>query len=137
MRYVEKLWAKTGPQEGSQQDMILLLRQQMSDESAAIKRVWPDNPNAGPPKVIRTLRNIEYHYITEREVDVYPTREGYYVVAPAFMDDKLRGKPEKFNERWERVGQGLPMNPEKPPVKKKAHVSSELTANLNDRPSGD
>lgn len=61
----------------------------------------------------KTQRGIRYAMFAEREDDVYPTREGYYVVAPAFMDDKLRGKPEKFNERWERVGQGLPMNPEK------------------------
>jgi len=40
-----------------------------------------------------------------------------YVVAPAFMDDKLRGQPAKFNERWERVGLGLPMNAEKPAKK--------------------
>jgi hypothetical protein len=57
-----------------------------------------------------TLRDIRYVMFATREADVYPTREGYYVVAPAFMDDKLRGKPEKFNERWERVGKGLPIN---------------------------
>jgi hypothetical protein len=57
------------------------------------------------------LRGIFYAYFAEREPDVYPTREGYYVVAPAFMEDKLRGDPKKFNERWERVGKGLPMNP--------------------------
>ncbi len=60
---------------------------------------------------IVTKRGIDYLVMIEREEDVYPTREEFYVVAPSFMDDKLRGKPEKFNERWERVGKGLPLNP--------------------------
>jgi hypothetical protein len=64
-----------------------------------------------PDSTLETKRGIDYHMFAHREEDVYPTREGYYVVAPAFMEDKLRGKPEKFNERWERVGKGLPMNP--------------------------
>ena len=59
---------------------------------------------------LETKRDINYLMQNAREEDVYPTREGYYVVAPAFMEDKLRGAPEKFDERWERVGQGLPMN---------------------------
>lgn len=66
-----------------------------------------------PEAEVKTLRGIEYHYFAEREDDVYPTREGYYVVAPAFMEDKLRGRPEVFNERWERVGRGLPLHPPK------------------------
>jgi hypothetical protein len=59
----------------------------------------------------KTLRDIRYVMFAEREEDVYPTREGFYVVAPAFMEDKLRGDPAIFNARWERVGRGLPMNP--------------------------
>lgn len=66
-----------------------------------------------PPVEVKTMRGIEYHFFARREPDVYPTREGYFVVAPAFMEDKLRGKPAVFNERWERVGKGLPMNPVK------------------------
>ncbi len=66
-----------------------------------------------PEAEVKTLRGIEYHYFAEREDDVYPTREGYYVVAPAFMEDKLRGRPEVFEERWERVGRGLPLHPPK------------------------
>ncbi len=63
-----------------------------------------------PGANIKTMRGIEYHFFAEREEDVYPTREGFYVVAPAFMEDKLRGRPEVFNERWERVGKGLPIH---------------------------
>ena len=59
---------------------------------------------------IVTLREIDYLMIHEREDGVYPTREEFYVVAPAFMEDKLRGQPEKFEERWKRVGEGLPLN---------------------------
>jgi hypothetical protein len=58
-----------------------------------------------------TKRGITYLMQNARVEDVYPTREGFYVVAPAFMEDKLRGDPANFNERWERVGKGLPMNP--------------------------
>lgn len=71
-----------------------------------------------------TLRGIRYVMFAHREENVYPTREGYYVVAPAFMEDKLRGKPEKFNERWERVGQGLPMNPDAGTKMKNADVAA-------------
>ena len=59
----------------------------------------------------KTLRGIRYAYFVEREPDAYPTREGFYVVAPAFMEDKLRGDPAKFQERWDRVGKGLPVMP--------------------------
>jgi hypothetical protein len=61
-----------------------------------------------------TKRNIVYQHFAHREAGVYPTREGYYVVAPAFMDDKLRGTPAKFDRRWIRVGLGLPLYPPKP-----------------------
>lgn len=66
-----------------------------------------------PDSTLEVKRDITYAMFAHREEDVYPTREGYYVVAPAFMEDKLRGDPKKFNERWERVGQGLPLNPTK------------------------
>jgi hypothetical protein len=58
---------------------------------------------------LEMVRGIRYAYFTRREEDVYPTREGYYVVAPAFMQDKLRGTPEAFEERWKCVGEGKPM----------------------------
>jgi hypothetical protein len=66
-----------------------------------------------PFATLEVKRDISYWMFARREENVYPTREGYYVVAPAFMDDKLRGKPEKFNERWEQVGLGLPLNSKK------------------------
>jgi hypothetical protein len=84
--------------------------------SAKFERIWEfrKSGEAGGVATRKRMRGIDYLYFAEREPAAYPTREGFYVVAPAFMDDKLRGKPEKFNERWERVGRGLPMNPEKP-----------------------
>ncbi len=57
-------------------------------------------------------RGIRYEFFTRREPDKYPTREGFYVAAPAFMETKLRGPIETFNKRWNRVGCGLPMNEE-------------------------
>lgn len=66
-----------------------------------------------PEAVAKEMRGITYMMVHERAPDVYPAREEFYVVAPAFMEDKLRGKPEVFDSRWDRVGQGLPMNPEK------------------------
>jgi hypothetical protein len=76
---------------------------------------------AGQELTVETLvkRRITYKMFAQREPATYPTREGFYVVAPAFMEDKLRGKPAKFNERWERVGAGLPTNPPTPPKKPK------------------
>jgi hypothetical protein len=58
-------------------------------------------------------RKITYLMTHEREPEKYPTREAFYVAAPAFMELKLRGPVEVFDERWDRVGRGLPMNPGK------------------------
>lgn len=104
MRYVEKIEAK--------QDLIpgVVGSRERADTMMAI---MTRKSNTGVQCQIQVMRDITYAMFTHREENVYPTREGYYVVAPAFMEDKLRGDPKKFNERWERVGQGLPMNPEK------------------------
>jgi hypothetical protein len=61
----------------------------------------------------RKLEEIPWALYRVRRIYTKKGKAMRYVVAPAFMDDKLRGDPAKFNERWERVGQGLPMNPEK------------------------
>jgi len=58
-------------------------------------------------------RKITYLMTHEREPEKYPTREAFYVAAPAFMELKLRGPVEVFDERWDRVGRGLSMNPGK------------------------
>lgn len=79
----------------------------------------------GVSSIVETKRGIHYRMFAWREAGVYPTREGFYVVAPAFMNDKLRGKPAKFEERWERVMNGLPLNPPKVPRKKA--VKKDLT----------
>ena len=62
--------------------------------------------------------------------DVYPCRQEFYTIAPAKMETKLRGPIEKFNERWLRVGQGLPMNPEKA---KKGKTEPEESNDTTDR----
>jgi hypothetical protein len=61
----------------------------------------------------KAAREINYLMFAERTPDVYPTCEGFYVVAPLYMETKLRGPIERFNERWDRVVAGLPLNPEK------------------------
>lgn len=67
-------------------------------------------------------RGITYLMFADRQPDTYPTREGFYVAAPAFMETKLRGPIERFNERWELVGKGLPLKPiaEDPEAEKEA-----------------
>lgn len=89
MRYVEKL-----PHDGESREKLLerLRRQAGSTDRKLV-----------------TQRDIDYVYFAEREEDVYPTLEGFYVVAPAFMENKLRGKPEAFEERWNCVKEGRPL----------------------------
>jgi hypothetical protein len=55
-----------------------------------------------------TIRDIEYARFALRQPDVYPTCEGFYVAAPAFMETKLRGPIERFNQRWDAVLAGKP-----------------------------
>lgn len=57
-------------------------------------------------------RGIRYAMFSQRQEQTYPTREGFYVVAPLFVENKVRGPIERFNERWERVGRGLAINGE-------------------------
>lgn len=52
---------------------------------------------------VQEQHGIHYHYFTRRKENVYPAAEGYFVVAPAVMETKLRGKLEVFNERFGRV----------------------------------
>ncbi len=65
-----------------------------------------------PELQVKEVRGISYAMFAHREEEVYPTREGFYVIAPAFVDTKVRGAMEKFEERWNRVALGLPMNGE-------------------------
>lgn len=60
-------------------------------------------------------RGIDYKFFQRREPDSYPATEGFYVVAPGFMELKLRGPLWKFNIRWERAVRGLDPNPPKWP----------------------
>lgn len=59
------------------------------------------------------LETTEYHGITYRYFDkraegVYPTVEGFYVIAPAFMETKVCGDIEKFHNRYAAVRSGDP-----------------------------
>lgn len=96
-------------------------------------------------------RGIYYVNFASRDDASYPTREGFLVAAPMFMGKlKVRGPLERFNDRWERIGRGEPMNPEKAPPKTKKKVAAKLRKKkasledlavdhhpyLNDRPSG-
>lgn len=51
-------------------------------------------------------RGIMYIKFQDRAPDVYPTLEGFYVAAPAYMITKLRGPIERFDERWNAVKVG-------------------------------
>ncbi len=45
-------------------------------------------------------RGIEYAFF-KRRAETYPAAEGFYVAAPGFVQTKLRGPIERFNERWD------------------------------------
>ena len=51
---------------------------------------------------------IAYAYFQQRDDDSYPSFEGFYVAAPLFMQTKVRGPIEKFNERWDAGLVGVP-----------------------------
>ncbi len=59
---------------------------------------------------LRQERGINYLMFAERVPDTYPAVEGFHVAAPAFMQTKLRGPIDRFNERWERVVAGKPLH---------------------------
>jgi hypothetical protein len=51
-------------------------------------------------------RNIRYLY-TERCGSAYPTREGFYVAAPAVVETKARYGVARFEEHWDQRQQEL------------------------------
>ena len=62
-----------------------------------------------PSLVVETRHEIQYAISHPKTPKVLPSLEGFYVVAPAFMQTKSSRGPiqsgglEKFNERWARV----------------------------------
>jgi hypothetical protein len=54
------------------------------------------------------LRGIAYAYRMERTEDVYPSREEYFVAAPATVEDKSRYGYEWFEARWNLIAPGAP-----------------------------
>jgi hypothetical protein len=65
---------------------------------------------SNPSLSVQESRGISYAMFAHRAPEVYPTTEGFFVIAPLFVETKVRGPIEKFNERWERVIRGLSIN---------------------------
>lgn len=73
----------------------------------AMKSLVADRASTESDLEIVASRGIDYAFFQHRP-EVYPAAEGFYVAAPAFVQTKLRGPIEKFNERWESVLAGRP-----------------------------
>ena len=104
---VRRIYTKKGSAIRCVERLNIGTREEMADKFAAV---------LADPSVIMTqeAHGITYAMTNLREKDVYPTREGFFVIAPAFVgSEKCRGPVSKFDLRWQRVGDGLPMNPEK------------------------
>lgn len=59
-----------------------------------------DDGGHEPVKHLGFENGIQYGYFAVRETDKYPSREGFYVCAPLYMETKLRGDIEMFDFRW-------------------------------------
>jgi hypothetical protein len=59
---------------------------------------------------VRVEHGISYGYVREREIDLYPTVEEFYVVAPATVESKTRYGFDWFEAKWRETlgetGQG-------------------------------
>jgi hypothetical protein len=55
------------------------------------------------PLNVRVEHNIRYCYVREREPDLYPTVEEFFVVAPAAIESKTRYGFEWFEAKWREV----------------------------------
>lgn len=51
----------------------------------------------------KEARGVRYLYETTRDEKIYPTRECFYVVAPAWIAAKTRHGLASFNQRWEAI----------------------------------
>jgi hypothetical protein len=65
---------------------------------------------ADPSLIVTSKRKIDYAMFQHRADEVYPAAEGFFVVAPLFVATKVRGTLEHFDERWNRVLAGRPVN---------------------------
>ncbi len=68
--------------------------------------------SSNPQIEVDTMHGIRYAMTHRRQADIYPSAEGFFVIAPLFVETKVRGKIEKFEQRWNRVTRGLAMNGE-------------------------
>lgn len=65
---------------------------------------------------VDTIHGIRYAMFQRREADVYPTAEGFFVIAPLFVESKVRGPMEKFDARWRNVVGGHAINADHDPA---------------------
>jgi hypothetical protein len=49
---------------------------------------------------VRIEHDISYGYVRQREPDLYPSVEEFFVVAPAVVESKTRYGFEWFEARW-------------------------------------
>jgi hypothetical protein len=89
LRCVERL------QEGSRAEMEALFASKVAGDTSL---------------EVDTIHGIRYAMFQRRVKDVYPTAEGFFVIAPLFVETKLRGPIEKFDERWSNVVGGFGLN---------------------------
>jgi len=108
MRYVERQTT------GHRNAMLSQLR----DLPSTLRRTYPE-------VATDTAHNIDYVMFARRKPDTYPAVEGFYVAAPNYMADKLRGKPEVFEERWRRAIAGLPLKDEPEDTVNKGGIGAE------------
>lgn len=55
---------------------------------------------AAPAGKVKRLREIIYDVLRERDKSYFPSREEYYVAAPAIVEDKARYGIPKFDKQW-------------------------------------
>jgi hypothetical protein len=100
---VRRIYSKKGKAIRAVQQMGAGSRLEMFDAFRAIMKSDPSLESV-------SARGIDYAFFQRRTADVYPAAEGFYVTAPLFVREKVRGTMEKFDARWDRVVSGLPLN---------------------------
>ena len=76
-------------------DRAIEKRGDYSDQNAAEASL-----TAAPMGEVKHLREIAYDVVSERDKSYFPSREEYYVAAPALAQTKARYGIPKFDSRW-------------------------------------
>lgn len=95
-----------------------------TDMASKFKEMVADTPEV----TVETKREIEYAMFQDRAEGVYPAAEGFFVIAPLFVDNKVRGTIEKFDDRWNRVIAGRSINDDGIDPNQEALPLSEVAA---------